>query len=151
ILQWALLTSTVGIVFRMIQERAGWVGRIVVGLFGIGWSLATFMIVPVMVLEDLNVTESIRRSAHLLKKTWGEQVVVGLHFMWMYLALGLVGIVIGVLAWPLAIVYFAIVAAVMSAAREIFVVALYRYAVDGEPPAGYSRDALGGYFRPRSI
>ena len=50
---------------------------------------------------------------------------------------------------PLGILYFVALAAVMSAARQIFVVALYRYAVSGEAPDGYSKEALGGAFRSR--
>jgi hypothetical protein len=144
---WAVITSTVGMIIRMIEERASWIGRIVAAIFGAGWSLATYLIVPVLVLEDLDVMDSIRRSGSLLKKTWGEQLVVGLHFFWMMLLLAIPGILLGVLAWPLGLLYFVVLATVMSAARQIFVVALYRFAVSGEPPDGYSKEALGGYFR----
>jgi hypothetical protein len=149
ILLWALVTSTVGLIIRYIEDRVGWIGRVIAALFGAGWSLATYLIVPVLVLEDLDVIDSIRRSCQLLKKTWGEQLVVGLHFMWMMLLLSIPGLILGVLAMPVGILYFLTLAVVMSAARQIFVVALYRYAVTGEAPAGYSNEALGGYFRRR--
>jgi hypothetical protein len=146
---WAVVTSTVGLIIRYIEDRVGWIGRLVAAIFGAGWALATYLIVPVLVVEDLDVVESIRRSATLLKKTWGEQLVVGLHFMWMMLLLSIPGLILGVLALPVGILYFLALAAVMTAARQIFVVALYRFAVSGEAPDGYSREALGGYFRTR--
>lgn len=146
---WAMVTSTVGIIIRMIEDRAGWVGKIIASIFGFGWSLATYLIVPVLVLEDHDIMDSVRRSGQLLKKTWGEQLVVGFHFLWITLLLAIPGIILGVLAWPLGILYFLMLAAVMTAARQIFVVALYRFAVSGEVPAGYSSEALGGYFRQR--
>lgn len=149
ILLWAVVTSTVGVVIRYIEDRVGWIGRLVAAMFGFGWSLATYLIVPVLVLEDLDVVDSIRRSSKLLKTTWGEQLVVGLHFMWMMLLLAIPGVILGVLALPLGILYFVALAAVMTAARQIFVVALYRFAVNGEAPDGYSNEALGGYFRTR--
>jgi Family of unknown function (DUF6159) len=149
ILLWAAVSSTAGILVRMIEERVGWVGQIAAGLFGIGWSLATYLMVPVLVLENRGVIESIRRSSELLKKTWGEQLVVGLHFLWMMLVVAIPGIILGVLAWPVGILYFAAMAAAMTAARQIFVVALYRYAATGQPPNGYSSDALGDAFRRR--
>jgi len=149
ILLWAMITSTVGLIIRYIEDRVGWIGRLVAALFGAGWSLATYLIVPVLVLEDLEVVDSIRRSATLLKKTWGEQLVVGLHFMWMILLLAIPGVILGVLALPVGILYFVALAAVMTAARQIFVVALYRFAVSGEAPDGYSKEALGGYFQRR--
>ena len=149
ILMWALITSTVGIIIRMVEERTGWVGRIIMGLFGAAWGLATYLIVPVLVVEDLDVMESIRRSTQLLKKTWGEQLIVGIHFGWIMLAALIPGIVIGVAAWPLGILYMLAMAAVLSAARQVFAVALYRFAVTGEAPAGYSGDALRGCIHPR--
>ena len=39
-------------------------------------------------------------------------------------------------------------AAVFGATRGIFTVALYRYATDGQPPFGFSSEALGGPTRP---
>ncbi|MBZ5623870.1 MAG: DUF6159 family protein [Acidobacteriia bacterium] len=146
---WAMATSTVGVVIRVVEERAGWIGRIVAAIFGIGWSLATYLIVPVLVLEDLDVMGSIRRSGALLKKTWGEQLVAGVHFFWIILLLAIPGVILGVLALPVGILYFVTLAAVVTAARQIFVVALYRFAVSGEAPDGYSREALGGFFQSR--
>jgi hypothetical protein len=146
---WAVASSTIGVILRAIEERVGWLGRIVTGLLGIGWSFATYLIVPVLVLEDQGIAGSIRRSTQLVRQTWGEQLVGGLHFGWMGLLLAIPGLVLGVFAWPVGILYFLTLAVVLSAAREIFVVALYRYAVSGEAPDGYSREAMDGAFRRR--
>src|SRR5579863_9083754 len=40
ILQWAVVAATVGMVLRMIEERMGWIGRIIMKLIGIAWALA---------------------------------------------------------------------------------------------------------------
>jgi hypothetical protein len=146
---WSAITSTVGLMIRAIEQRAGWIGKAIALMFGFGWTLATYLIVPVLVLEDLNVVDSIRRSGRLLKETWGEQLVVGLHFMWMGLLLAIPGLILGVLSLPVGMLYFAALTAVLTAARQIFVVALYRFAVSGEAPAGYSNQDLGGFFRSR--
>ncbi len=149
ILMWAVVTSTVGTILRYIEDRVGLIGKIIVSIFGAGWAIATYLIVPVLVLEDLDVMESIRRSTQLLKKTWGEQLIAGLNFFWIILLLAIPGLILGALKIPLGILYFVAMIAVMSAARQIFVVALYRYAVSGEAPAGFSSEALGSAFRPR--
>jgi len=143
------VTSTVGTILRYIEDRVGLIGKIIVSIFGAGWAIATYLIVPVLVLEDLDVMESIRRSTQLLKKTWGEQLIAGLNFFWIILLLMIPGFIIGALKMPLGILYFVAMIAVMSAARQIFVVALYRYAVSGEAPAGFSNEALGSAFRTR--
>jgi hypothetical protein len=79
ILGWAILAATVGTILRAISERAGFIGKIVVGLLGAAWSLATFFVVPVIVLEDLPVGDSVRRSVAIFKQTWGEAFVGGLN------------------------------------------------------------------------
>ena len=149
ILLWAVASSTVGVILRAVEERAGWVGRIVAALFGIGWSLATYLIVPVLVFEDRGLVDSVHRSSQLLRETWGEQLVAGIHFGWMGLLAAIPGIVLGAIYWPAGILYFLTLAVVMTAAREIFVVALYRYAVSGEAPEGYSTESMNGAFRRR--
>ncbi len=72
---YAMVAATVGIILRAIQERAGLVGRIITGLIGIVWNVATFLVVPVLVNEDVGPIDAVKRSSALLKKTWGEQVV----------------------------------------------------------------------------
>ncbi len=144
---WAVLSATVGIFLRWLSERSGLLGRIVVGIFGIGWGMATYLIVPVLVMEDVGVMEAIRRSGSLLRKTWGEQLVVGIALMWAVLLLAIPGVVLGALAMNfqpvlliLVVSYFALLAAVMTAVRGVFVVALYRYATTGIVPDGFSKD-----------
>ena len=43
ILGYAILAATVGIVLRAIQERVGFLGRMIVGLLGVGWTVATYL------------------------------------------------------------------------------------------------------------
>ena len=50
------------------------------------------------------------------------------------------------LGFVVAVPYFLLLTAVMSAVRGIFVVALYRYATEGEAPSGFSKVILNGAF-----
>jgi hypothetical protein len=156
ILMWAVVSSTVGMVLRWLDERAGLVGRIVIGIIGIGWNMATYLIVPVLVIEDRGVMESIRRSGELLRKTWGEQIVGSIFFGWAGLLFAIPGVVLGAVAMngflpliPVVVLYFVALFAAVSAARQIFTVALYRYATTGAAPDGYSDDGLRGAVRVR--
>ena len=53
-------------------------------IIGFAWSVATFLVVPVLVVEKVGPLDAIKRSASLLRKTWGEQLVgnfgIGLVF-----------------------------------------------------------------------
>ena len=84
ILGWAAISATVGLVLQALRERGGFAGAIVAALGGMAWNIITFLVIPVLVVEGVNPIEGIKRSASLLKKTWGEQIIgnagIGLIF-----------------------------------------------------------------------
>jgi hypothetical protein len=154
---WALVASTVGLLLRMLEERAEYIARIVISLVGLAWTLLTYFIVPVIIFEDRTMGESIKRSAELFRRNWGEQVLGGFSFgllgfllaipaMVLTVALAVVHPLLGILFFLLSILTLA---AVLSALRGIFTVALYRYATQGEVPAGFSPELIRGAFTPR--
>ena len=71
---WALVSVVVSGIIRAIEERGGFVGRIIGGMLGLAWALITYLVLPVLVLEGLTVREAITRSKELFVKTWGETV-----------------------------------------------------------------------------
>src|SRR4030095_4792471 len=77
ILQWAFVAATVGMLLRMLSERAGFIGRMVIGIIGSAWNLACYFVVPVLAFEDLSPGAAIYRSAELFRETWGERVAGG--------------------------------------------------------------------------
>jgi hypothetical protein len=153
---WSLVSATVGQALQWLDSRAGWIGKVMIWMVGLSWGMATYLVVPVLVMEDAGVMDSIRRSSTLLRQTWGEQLVSGLAFGWLGLLFAIPGIVLGVLGangYPLfigvAVLWFATMFAAFTAAREIFTVVLYRYATTGEAPSGYDSATLGNALRPR--
>jgi hypothetical protein len=160
LLPWAVLSATVSLVLRAIEERAGFIGRIVVGLVGIAWTLVTFLVVPVLVVERVGVGAAVKRSTELFKRTWGENVVtnggIGLLGVVAVLAgfvvvlpLLLVGGPVTILGVVLGLAWIAVVSSVLSTLSGIVQVALYRYATEGEVP-GFATEQLSGAFRPRN-
>jgi hypothetical protein len=159
ILMWAVVASTVGIALQAIEERSSWLGKIVASLVGIAWTMATYLIVPVLIFEEDGVFGSIQRSSELLRETWGEQIVSGFSFGLPTLLLSLPGIALGLagfkllppLGFLIAVPYFLLLTAVMSAVRGIFIVALYRYATGGEPPPGFSSGSFKEAFLDKPL
>ena len=49
ILAWAVIAATVGLVLRMIEDRAGVAGQVAAGIAGGVWSLVTMFVVPVLI------------------------------------------------------------------------------------------------------
>jgi hypothetical protein len=166
ILPWAIISATVSMVLKAVQERSGLLGRLVIGLVGMAWTLVTFLVLPILVIEGTGVKDALTRSASTFKRTWGENVIgnagVGL--------VGFVGILVGLLVCaPLVVlgvssdlvaltvgaivlfVVWAILVSVFSAALSgVFQTALYRFAVLGEEPAGFTHEQIAGAFVPRT-
>jgi hypothetical protein len=158
ILGYALIAATVGMILRAIQERLGFVGRFVVGLLGVGWTVATSMVVPVLVSHDVGPIEAVKESAGLLKKTWGENVIgkggLSLAFMLVYLVviigaaalaaasvwLGSVALMVMVgIATVIALIFTALAHAALSG---IYSAALYRFATTGSAGSGFDSGVL---------
>lgn len=158
ILMWAVVAATVGVLLRIIQDRLAFVGKIVAGLLGAAWSLATFFVVPVLVLEEQSIPGSFRRSVEVFRKTWGETVVggttLGAAAVWAWFTLiaisGLAAMVIG----PFALAVFAAGAVFLmiffSALQGIYVASLYRFATGGGPTSGLDQTLLAQAFVPKT-
>ena len=148
---WAFVAATVGVLLRALVNRQGLLVRLLGAGLSVGWALVTYLIVPVIVVEDVGVVEAIERSAALFRKHWGEQVAGSFGFGVLNLLLCLPGLLLGALLFravdPAAgiivgVVYLLVLAAVLSSLRGIFTVALYRFAVDGVPPYGFAVESL---------
>ncbi|MDB6164360.1 MAG: hypothetical protein JWL98_1792 [Xanthomonadaceae bacterium] len=163
ILGYAAIAATVGMLLRAIEQRAGFIGRIVIGFVGIAWTLATFLTVPVLVARDLGPIEAVKESAALLKKTWGENLIgngglglvlgllnFGVIALGIVLAMGLASqglMLLAVAAGVLAGITVLGIALIQSALSGIYSAALYRYAVEGNAPAGFDGVLLGNAFQ----
>jgi Family of unknown function (DUF6159) len=163
ILGYALIAATVGMVLRAISERSGVLGRLVIASVGLAWSLATYLVVPVLVVEDVGPIEAVRQSAAYLKQTWGEQIAgnigMGLVFGLMglaALAAGAFGMSMAVAAEStalgiavVAVVALALVAIslVSSALNGVYAAAVYRYAAEGQTGTFFTPAMVKGTFR----
>lgn len=165
ILAYAAIAATVGMVLRIIQERVGFIGKIIVALIGVGWNLATYLVVPVLVHEQVGPIQAIKESASLFKKTWGESVIgqagLGLAFSLIFFAVVLVGAgLIGLAAMTksiglvitmvvVTVLAVAITALVQAALAGIYAAALYRYATTGEGSVGFEAQTMKLAFAPK--
>ena len=59
----------------MVKEKGNSASRVVTSIVGFVWNVATFLVVPVLAVEDVGPIEAIKRSVSYLRKTWGEQLV----------------------------------------------------------------------------
>lgn len=154
---WALISATVGLILRIIADRSKWLGKLVAGLLGAAWSIATYFIVPVMIFENRSLRDSVQQSTALIKKTWGEALIaaggVGLFSMLIAipaLALPIIGIFISPTAAFIGLgvmaLYWILLAVITSALSAIFRTGLYLFAAEGRTPTGYSPEFVKNAF-----
>ena len=155
---WALLSTTVSVILQAIEERAGFIGQIVAGLFGAAWRIVTFLAIPVVALEGRGPFASLKRSGTLLKSTWGENLGAQVGFGLLGIVASIPGILFIVAAvasgtWAAAVplgvigaILLIVAAVVISAMTGIYKTALYRYAVDGKAPIGFAESDLADAF-----
>jgi Family of unknown function (DUF6159) len=161
---YALLAASVGVLLRMIEERAGWIGRITAGLIGLTWTVATFLVVPTLAARDVGPIEALTQSATLLKRTWGENIAgnagIGFVFTLVYISIvvGTIALLAGIPTQSPEILVAIVVTAVTlllamiilhSALQGVYAAALYCYATSGEAATGFQAAALDGAFRNR--
>ena len=165
ILGYAAIAATVGVFLQALKNKDNnFIVRLIGSGLGAAWTLATFLVVPVLVSRDIGPIDALKESVRLLKRTWGENLIgnvgIGLTFGLLTVAAVILGaalvvaasmlsaplaIAVGVLA-VLAVLLMAVIQAALSG---IYAAALYRYAVDGQAPAAFSGGMLQAAFRPK--
>ena len=160
ILSWAIVSATVSFVIRQIQERAGFLGAVLGFLGGLAWAAVTFLVLPILVIENVGVVDALKRSAGLLRTAWGEGLaghlglgLIGFLASLPFIAIGAVGILTGdvalvIITFVIAALGLVAVAVVMSALSVVYQTALYRYAI-GQPVAAYRTELMQSAFRPK--
>jgi hypothetical protein len=155
---WAFVATTVGLLLSCLRDRRNLLLNALTSGASLAWTLLTYLIVPVLLFEDRGVLESISRSKDLFKSHWGEQVSgsFGMGMLGLLFSLPAAGLIALCWRWDrvagiiFAAVYLLIFAAVYSAVKGIFTVALYRYATAGSAPPGFSADAIDGMLGRRN-
>lgn len=160
---YALISATVGVVLRTLQERTGLIGRFVLGFIGLAWNVATYLVTPVLAAENLGPIAAVKRSAELLKQTWGEQIVgtagisaafslIGLAVLLLFFGLITAGIVLQSVALIITSVVLLLLAVValaliQSALTGIYTAAVYLYAAEGITVGQFDGEMIRSAFR----
>jgi hypothetical protein len=157
-----MISATVGLVLRFIAERFGFIGRLIEAGAGLAWTVATFLVVPVLAAEGVGPFDAIARSAQLLNKTWGENlignggisivtsligaVIALLGFGSCYLLFERGFVTIGI--WFFVFSGFLMIALMLvsTALSAIYAATVYYFAVMGEPPEGFDKHLIRDAF-----
>jgi hypothetical protein len=165
ILGYAMIAATVGTILRAVEERVGFIGRMVVAIVGAGWTLATAMTLPVLVEENVGPVEAISRSLDLLRRNWGENLignggislgvavvaipVIGLALLLVFAAMSTRAAGTIILAITLVVITIIALGLVSTTLHTIYTAALYRFATGSKENAGIDGALLADAYRQK--
>jgi len=160
---WALLATIFGVVLEQLARRLPLAGAIIARLVGLTWSIASLFAIPILALEGGSAPHALKRSTALVKQRWGEgingNVIVAAWTIVLMIPL-LVVFVIGIATtrhvpagriavFALAAAVFVALVALSGVVRQIFAVALYRYAAENDTSGPFHEQDLRAPFTKR--
>jgi hypothetical protein len=157
IFSWAVFAATVGTILKAIQEESGTIGKIVTGIIGIVWSIATFFVVPIIAYENVGPIEAFKKSSAMMKEKWGESIGATFSFgIIQFIGILIIGLplfLIGssihiVLGIVLALLAVFIIVSIISAAQSIFVSAVY-HNIEGNPVENFNNKLIDNLFETK--
>jgi len=164
ILGFSAISATVGVILSLLRNNrqgSNPTGAILAAIGGLAWTVATFLVIPVIADRQVNAIGAIKESALLLRKTWGEQIVGGGG---LGLVFGLASIVVVILTGVLAVlaidiagllwtiiavgvVTLIVLAVLNSTLSGIYKAAVYRYAAQHQIAPQFDATLIEGAFR----
>jgi hypothetical protein len=165
ILGWTLVAATVGVLLNTLQntlrDRLGFLGALLGGLLEFSWAVTTFFVVPVLVVDGLGPIAALKRSAAILKRTWGESIggegglglIAFAASVPAIVVLAFVGAIAGkgagVAVIVMAVLYLIALSIVFAALGAIFRTGAYIYATTGQAPSSMDEQLLQASFRKK--
>ena len=150
ILIWGLISGTVGVIIGFFEAMAesdnivvAIIGHIISFMISFAWWMTTFFVVPMIVLENSGVFESMKKGPKLFEETWGENIVASvgtgiinfiviLTIIVVCLPLFIFGEIGAALAFILIVIGIAISSLFFTACDAVNKASMYYYAKTGE-------------------
>ncbi|MEO5562251.1 MAG: DUF6159 family protein [Chitinophagaceae bacterium] len=157
IFSWAVFAAIVGTILKAIQENSGILGKIITGIIGIVWGVATFFVVPIIAYENLGPIQAFKRSSQMMKEKWGESLGANFSFgLIQFIGIIVVGgvlFLLGSMIHPivgaaLAVLGAFVVIAIISATQTIFISAVY-HNITNDPTTHFSQQMIDSLFQEK--
>ncbi len=152
---WAMLSATVGLILKAIQENSGALGGIISSVIGVVWSIATFFVVPVLAYENVGPFAALKRSSQVMKDKWGESIGASFSFgILTFVGILIIALPIGflfslispVLGVVMGVMVVFIIQSIVSSAEMVFIASVYHEIVEDEPVDDFDSELLDDLF-----
>ena len=158
---WSLISATVGVILNVIASKSR-LGRVIATIIGAAWNILTYFSFPALIIGQKSVKESFKESASMIRKTWGETIIVSfsvslffaiLVFLGLALAIGIMVLIplteTFIVVTILLFIYLIVLTIVASTLSTIFKVVLYEYAQNGKIAPGFSPEIVQGAIKAK--
>ena len=161
IIVWGIIAGTVGLLLKALEgaarssdnDAARALAMVIHLIGGLAWWVMTFFMIPHMILEGQSIGDALKSSKSTFFATWGENITSGLGIGLVAFLMGvpLVIITLGlvVVAGPVGLFFGAVAIGLLvawaNAAEQVAVVALFRFAKDGQMPKIYQDNGMQTY------
>jgi hypothetical protein len=165
IFQWAIISATIGVILKMIEERLGFIGEIIISFIGMAFALVSFMVLPMLIIEGKSPIAALKDSAAILKKTWGESLAgfggIGILFFFIHLPFLLLlgyGFVtisnsemqVGMAMIVIALIGLSIFSLLQTTLSTIYKAAIFQYATTGQTTVKFNDELFGSALKIRN-
>lgn len=166
---WSVVSCTVSLFINLLGRLARRIGRkfglvglivsiIIMAIIRGAWTFKTYLVVPVIVYEQVYPVTAMKRFNALLQHTWGEIIVgeygFGIACVLLTIPLILINVLIGSIAGGLFgtavglsvcfvtfVATIGLLAIITCTLRSIYLAALYEYAITGLVPSVFASDS----------
>lgn len=155
---WTLIAATVGLIINSIENQSDRFGFIMTGLLGLSWTVTSFLVLPVLVIENKGPITSLKESASMLRESWGEQLIGHFSFglIFTVLSFGIVGLIflstlggpiLTAVGFTIGIATIAVLSLLQWVFQSIFMGTIYVYVREDQLPADFSVSQINSAMR----
>ena len=153
LLGWTFIAATVGLLINSLENSSDTVGKIFSSILGLSWTVISFLVLPILIIENKGPITSLKLSTEMLKNSWGEQLIGHFSFGLIFALLNIPVVLLIILGLQMgqAAAYASLVigifimislGVVQWSLQSIFMGALYLYVREDNVPASYSLSQL---------
>lgn len=149
LLGWTFIAATVGLIINSMENSSDTVGKIFSAVLGLSWTVISFLVLPILIIENKGPINSLKLSTKMLKNSWGEQLIGHFSFGLIFALLSIpvimlifLGFQIGQTAaytlLAIGIFIMIVMGVVQWSLQSIFMGALYLYVREESVPVNFS-------------
>lgn len=99
LLGWTTIAATFGLILNTIENQSDKIGKIILALLGFSWTILSFLVLPILIIEGKGPVAALKESASMIKEIWAEQLIG--HFSF--------GLLFGLVIIPFVLIGFAVI------------------------------------------